>query len=93
MQAIRSKPQRAGVLAVRRVAINAPVCSAQTATPVSPAPATVSGAFLTPETARVAAHAAMADDRKRGDQMAVAVVDRLGVLQVLVRDRLGTAVS
>jgi uncharacterized protein GlcG (DUF336 family) len=43
--------------------------------------------MLTPETAIVAAQAALAHCRKAGHQVAVAVADRSGVLQVLVRDR------
>jgi uncharacterized protein GlcG (DUF336 family) len=42
---------------------------------------------LTPETASIAVQAAMAQCRKSGFQVAVAVVDRFGVLQALVRDR------
>jgi len=42
---------------------------------------------LTPETAAAAAQAALAHCRKAGHQVAVAVVDRSGVLQVLLRDR------
>lgn len=43
--------------------------------------------LLTPETALVAAQAALAHCRKAGHQVAVAVVDRSGLLQVLLRDR------
>jgi uncharacterized protein GlcG (DUF336 family) len=43
--------------------------------------------MLTPETALKAATAALEDCRKRGFQVAVAVVDRSGVAQALVRDR------
>ncbi len=43
--------------------------------------------LLTPETAIVAAQAALAHCRKAGHQVAVAVADRSGVLQVLLRDR------
>lgn len=43
--------------------------------------------LLTPETALVAAQAALAHCRKAGHQITVAVVDRSGVLQVLLRDR------
>jgi uncharacterized protein GlcG (DUF336 family) len=42
---------------------------------------------LTPETALKATRAALEDCRKRGFQVAVAVVDRGGVAQALVRDR------
>lgn len=48
---------------------------------------TFSVKMLTPETAATAAQAALAHCRKAGHQVAVAVVDRAGVLQVLVRDR------
>lgn len=43
--------------------------------------------LLTPETAVKAVNAALEDCRKRGFQVAVAVVDRSGVAQALVRDR------
>lgn len=42
---------------------------------------------LTPETALKAARAALESCRKQGYQVAIAVVDRSGVLQVLLRDR------
>jgi uncharacterized protein GlcG (DUF336 family) len=42
---------------------------------------------LTPETALKAAQAALENCRKRGFQATVAVVDRMGVVQVLLRDR------
>src|SRR5512147_2340563 len=42
---------------------------------------------LTPETAAKATRAALEDCRKRGYQVAVAVVDRSGVAQALMRDR------
>lgn len=41
----------------------------------------------TPETAPVAAQAALAHGRKAGHPIAVAVVERSGVLEVLLRDR------
>ncbi|NCT84534.1 MAG: heme-binding protein [Comamonadaceae bacterium] len=46
---------------------------------------------LTPETALVAAQAALAHCRKAGHQVAVAVVDRGGLVQVLLRDRFAGA--
>ncbi len=42
---------------------------------------------LTPETALMAARAALESCRKQGYQVAVAVTDRSGVTQVLLRDR------
>jgi len=42
---------------------------------------------LTPETALTAATAALHKCREQGFQVAVAVVDRMGVLQALIRDR------
>jgi len=46
---------------------------------------------LTPETALVAARAAMAHCRAAGHQVAVSVVDRSGLVQVLLRDRFAGA--
>lgn len=46
---------------------------------------------LTPETALLAARAALDHCRKAGYQVAVAVVDRSGTTQVLIRDRLAGA--
>jgi uncharacterized protein GlcG (DUF336 family) len=43
--------------------------------------------LLTPETAVKAVRAALEDCRKRGYQVTVAVVDRSGVAQALIRDR------
>lgn len=50
-------------------------------------PATFDTRHLTPETAMAAAQAALQHCRRAGYQVAVAVVDRSGVLQVLLRDR------
>lgn len=47
--------------------------------------------LLTPETALAAAQAALAHCRAAGHQVAVAVVDRSGLLQVLLRDRFAGA--
>lgn len=46
---------------------------------------------LTPETALVAAKAAMESCRKQSYQVAVAIVDRAGLVQVLLRDRFAGA--
>jgi uncharacterized protein GlcG (DUF336 family) len=51
------------------------------------AQATFGVRVLTPETALKAAQAALKKCRDSGYQAAVAVVDRMGVLQVLLRDR------
>ncbi len=50
--------------------------------------ALVSFKMMTPETALELAKATLADCRKRGYQTAVAVVDRSGVVQVILRDLL-----
>lgn len=57
------------------------------AAPASAQDGTFALKSLTPETALSAARAAMAHCRAQGFQVAVAVVDRSGVLQVLLRDR------
>ena len=51
------------------------------------ADATFTVKVLTPETALKAAQAALKSCRDRGFQATVAVVDRMGVVQVLLRDR------
>jgi uncharacterized protein GlcG (DUF336 family) len=60
-----------------------------------PAAQAQQGAFtvkqMTPETALAAARGALESCRKKGYQVAVAVVDRAGLLQVLVRDRFAGA--
>jgi len=48
---------------------------------------TYAARLLTPETALKATHAALEDCRKRGHQVAAAVVDRSGVAQAMLRDR------
>ena len=57
------------------------------AMPAAAAEATFNMRILTPETALRAAQAALASCRSSGFQVAVAVVDRMGVAQVLLRDR------
>ena len=54
-------------------------------------PATFTTRQLTPETALKAAQVALATCRKNGYQVAVAVVDRAGLTQVLLRDRFAGA--
>ena len=61
-------------------------CGNQVAHAAELAP-TFSVKFLVPETALKAALAAMSQCRKDGFQTAVAVVDRAGVVQVVLRDR------
>lgn len=55
------------------------------------APPVFSVLQLTPETALAAAQAALAHCRTAGYQVAVAVVDRTGLVQVLLRDRFAGA--
>jgi uncharacterized protein GlcG (DUF336 family) len=57
------------------------------ALPASAQDATHTMRLLTPETALKAAQAALGRCRANGFQVAVAVVDRMGVVQVLLRDR------
>jgi uncharacterized protein GlcG (DUF336 family) len=57
------------------------------ASAASAAEATFAVKSLTPETALTAARAALEQCRKDSYQIAVAVVDRSGILQVLLRDR------
>jgi uncharacterized protein GlcG (DUF336 family) len=53
--------------------------------------ATVTYKSLSPETALELARATLADCQKRGYQVAVAVVDRSGIPQVMLRDRFAGA--
>jgi len=53
--------------------------------------ATFSTKSLTPEAALTAAKAALESCRKQGYQVAVAIVDRSGITQVLLRDRFAGA--
>ena len=53
--------------------------------------ATYTSRSMTPETALTAARAALESCRKQGFQVAVAVVDRAGLAQVLLRDRFAGA--
>lgn len=69
---------------------NVLAASAMCALASSPALAqetTVTSKSLSPELALEAARGALADCQKRGYQVAIAVVDRFGVPQVMLRDR------
>ena len=55
--------------------------------PAMAADATFAIKLLTPETALKAAQAALARCRANGYQVTVAITDRMGVVQVLLRDR------
>jgi uncharacterized protein GlcG (DUF336 family) len=61
------------------------------AVPARAEDALVSYKSLSPELALDVARAALAECRKRGYQAAVAVVDRFGVMQVMLRDRFAGA--
>jgi uncharacterized protein GlcG (DUF336 family) len=61
------------------------------ATPAHAQDALVTYKSLTPEVALDLARAALGECRKRGFQAAVAVVDRFGVTQVMLRDRFAGA--
>ena len=69
---------------MKRAAIAAAVAFAA---PLQAADGTFAVKLLTPETALKAAQAALKSCRDRGFQATVAVVDRMGVVQVLLRDR------
>ena len=64
-----------------------PALCATLASPAWAQDATVTYKSLSPEVAQEAAKAALSDCRARGYQVAVTVVDRFGVPQVMLRDR------
>jgi uncharacterized protein GlcG (DUF336 family) len=68
-----------------------PVVLLMLVTSVSAQDATFQVKSLTPETALIAAKAAMESCRKQGYQVAVSVVDRAGLPQVFLRDRFAGA--
>lgn len=70
--------------ALSRIALLAALASGSA---IAAEPATISLKALTPETALKAAQAALAKCRADGFQVAVAVVDRSGLTQVMLRDR------
>jgi uncharacterized protein GlcG (DUF336 family) len=71
-----------------RACVAAALCAAAAA---AGAQATFSVRLMSPETALRAAQAALAGCRAQGYQVAVAVVDRSGVVQALLRDRFAGA--
>jgi uncharacterized protein GlcG (DUF336 family) len=71
---------------MKRIAITL-ACAASLAAQAQQDGATYSAKLLTPETALAAARAALEHCRRAGYQTGVAVVDRFGVTQILLRDR------
>lgn len=72
---------------MKRLAIALLLVSGLSATARAEEEALVTFKMMTPETALTLAQTALQDCRDRGYQVAVAVVDRFGNLQVLLRDR------
>ena len=66
-------------------------CWLAMAGPVAAQQASYQVSLMTPETALAAAQAAIAMCRNKGYQVAVAVVDRAGLAQVILRDRFAGA--
>ena len=83
-----SRRVKAGGVIPRSMGIQAmAIAGILAVTPVVAAEPTFSTKSLTPETALKAAQAALAKCRADGYQVAVAIVDRGGLTQVLLRDR------
>lgn len=74
-----------------RTCLMAACLGAATVAAAQPASATFPIRVLTPEAALKATEAALRDCRQRGYQVAVAVVDRSGVAQSMLRDRFAGA--
>jgi len=72
---------------MKKIAIVLLLASGLTATARADEEVLVTFKMMTPETALTVAQTALRDCRDRGYQVAVAVVDRFGNLQVLLRDR------
>ena len=70
-----------------RLALALAVATASVAVAAAAEAPTFAVRFLTPETALKAAQAALAKCRAQGYQVSVAVLDRSGIAQVLLRDR------
>lgn len=76
---------------IRTFVAPALACLACTTAWAQPGPATHTLRLLTPEAAQKVVNAALQECRKQGFQVAVAVVDRSGVAQAMVRDRFAGA--
>src|SRR5690348_12282110 len=74
-----------------RLSVSLTIFALLLATPVRAEDALVTYKSLSPELALDLARAALGECRKRGYQAAVAVVDRFGVTQVMLRDRFAGA--
>jgi uncharacterized protein GlcG (DUF336 family) len=72
---------------IARILLTAPIAALLAWAPAGAQEALVAYKTLSPEVALDLARAALADCRQRGYQVAVAVVDRFGVTQVVLRDR------
>jgi uncharacterized protein GlcG (DUF336 family) len=72
---------------IARILLIAPIAALLAWAPARAQEALVAYKTLSPEVALDLARAALADCRQRGYQVAVAVVDRFGVTQVVLRDR------
>ena len=72
---------------MRKTAIFTALSALLLAAPATAQEPTFDAKFLTPETALKAANAAMMHCRDQGYQVAVAIVDRGGVDQIMLRDR------
>src|SRR5229473_3282527 len=72
---------------IRYLASSLAVFAIVGASPTGAEEAFVNYKSLAPETALDLARAVLADCQKRGYQVAVAIVDRFGVIQVVLRDR------
>jgi len=83
----RTKKGRNNVKSIRYLTLAAGLALAATPAAQAQEEALVTFQVMKPETAVKLAQAALEDCRARGTQVAVAVVDRFGNLQVLLRDR------
>lgn len=72
---------------IARILLTAPIAALLAWAPAGAQEALVAYKTLSPEVALDLARATLADCRQRGYQVAVAVVDRFGVTQVVLRDR------